>query len=103
MRIAPVLKSPGASNVVSFAQRITPPGAWDCSGSHCFIVPRTDSVLTLLRASAPPIALTARLSRSSDDGVVAQEPMNNADKSRNRARFMRPPVFRVSPAIGDEG
>src|SRR5262249_49060234 len=86
--------SPTASKVDSLENRISPPAINDCSGSHWREVPLNDIVLTLPRASAPPMASMARLTRSTlRCGDVAQDAMAKERNSNQSMRFMAPPFL----------
>src|SRR3989441_4505411 len=92
MRVAWAPRSVTISNVESLARRISPPATIDCSGSHWRTVPFTVAVLTAVRASAPPIAWTARLTRSWLRCVVVAQATTRADTaSIDMTRFIVPP------------
>jgi hypothetical protein len=60
VRVARTVTSVTDSTLDWLAKRISPPAACDCSGSHCRTVAFWEIVLTLVRASVPPWAETAR-------------------------------------------
>src|SRR5688572_5982499 len=80
------------SKFVSLANRGSPPGTSDCSGSHCLPVPLNVMVLTPARRSAPPMASTALLTRLCSGVCVAQEARKNALDSATHASFMTTPL-----------
>src|SRR5712692_9355106 len=101
MRVARAPTSVRISKVESLASRISPPGTIDCSGSHWRTVPLIETVLTAFRVSAPPIAWTARFTRSWLYDVAGALATTTSDKARSETtRFMGlPPAIWMAATL----